>query len=414
MNDILPADLPLWRHLEQMLRDLAVRYGYQEIRFPIVEPTSLFKRTVGEATDIVEKEMYTFTDRNGDSLSLRPEGTASCVRAALQSGLIFQGITRLWYMGPMYRHERPQKGRYRQFHQFSVETFGVADAAMELEQLFMMARLFSELGIQDKVLLELNSLGEPSCREQYTAALVAYLKQHRDLLDVDAARRLDSNPLRILDSKNPALQDVLAKAPKIQDHWSDHSRQHFDQICAGLTAAGIKFSVNPRLVRGLDYYSHTVYEWVTTELGSQGTVCAGGRYDNLVETLGGKPTPAIGFSLGLERLVLLLMQEMTITTDLDVYMILVGDTALTQGIHIAEQLRNAIPQLHMIVNCQGGSFKTQFKRADKSGAAYALIIGEDEVTSQQVALKPLRERTEQRLYSLPDLITYFKEDLLNG
>ncbi len=413
MNDLLPAELSLWQYLEQMLRDLARRYGYQEIRFPIVEPTSLFKRTVGEVTDIVEKEMYTFDDRNGDSLSLRPEGTASCVRAALQHSLL-QGVTRLWYMGPMYRRERPQKGRYRQFHQFSVETFGVADAAMELEQLLMIARLFSELGLRDKVQLELNSLGEPSCRAHYTTALVSYLKQHQSKLDQDALRRLDSNPLRILDSKNPDLQDLLLDAPKIDDYWSEHSRQHFDLICDGLSAAGVSFKVNSRLVRGLDYYSHTVYEWVSTELGAQGTVCAGGRYDSLVETLGGKPTPAVGFSVGLERLVLLLEQQMTLTNDLDVYMILVGEAALNEGLNIAEQLRSALPQLRLAVNCQGGSFKAQFKRADKSGARNALIIGEDELAKQQVALKPLRERSEQRLFSLPDLIAYFKEGLLNG
>ncbi len=409
MSDVLPEHTYLWQHLEATLRDVAHRYAYQEIRMPILEQTALFKRTVGEVTDIVEKEMYTFNDRNGDSLSLRPEGTASCVRAALQGGLLHNAIARLWYMGPMYRHERPQKGRYRQFHQFSVESFGVPGAAMDVEQLLLAYRIMVQLGLTDQVHLKLNSLGSAQCRARYKEALVAYFSQYQDDLDEDCQRRLHTNPLRILDSKNPAMQDMISAAPVLRDYWSEQSLAHFEAVCEGLSLASVPHSIDYRIVRGLDYYCHTVYEWVTDSLGAQGTVCAGGRYDSLVEQLGGKPVPAVGFSIGLERMILLLSEQRQSQYSPDVYLILVGDAALTQGMVLAEQLRLALPTLKLEVNVHGGSVKSQFKRADKSGAAYALVLAEDEVRSGQVAVKSLREQQPQRLLSVDELIEFLKQ-----
>ena len=409
MNDLLPSDLPLWHWLESVCRRVVSQYAYQEIRFPVLEKTALFKRTVGEVTDIVEKEMYTFEDRNGDSLSLRPEGTAACVRAALQGGLLHNAVSRLWYMGPMYRHERPQKGRYRQFHQFGVESFGVSGVRMEVEQLLLTHRLFHELGLLENVSLKINSLGSAACRSEYQTALVAFLRQHEASLDEDSKRRLLTNPLRILDSKNPDVQALLVDAPSLQDYWSDDSRAHFDELCTLLKIVGIDFIVDNTLVRGLDYYCHTVYEWVTDDLGAQGTVCAGGRYDGLVEMLGGKSTPAVGFSIGLERLVLLLQTKKNLSYCADAYCVLVGEAAEHQGMSVAESIRNACPNLNLEVNVKGGSFKSQLKRADKSGAAYALIIGDDELNTGKVTVKNLRHNQEQQHLTLEEVVVLLQE-----
>jgi len=408
MKDILPDQTPLWQFLEQQVRAVLNSYAYQEIRMPIVESTDLFKRSIGEVTDIVEKEMYTFDDRNGDSLTLRPEGTAGCVRAGIENGLLHNQIQRLWYQGAMFRHERPQKGRYRQFHQIGVETFGLAGPDIDLEVLLITARIWKAIGLHD-LQLQINTLGTSEERKAYRDKLVAYLEQFQDQLDEDSQRRLGSNPLRILDSKNPEMQEIVSNAPALIDELGDDSREHFDWICKGLEANGISYVINPRLVRGLDYYSRTVFEWVTDRLGAQGTVCAGGRYDALVSQLGGRETPAVGFAMGMERLVAILEEDGKAEGlgNADIYMVLMGDKAVSEGFRIAEKLRSEIPQLGLQVNCGGGSFKSQFKKADKSGARYALVLGDDELQKGIISLKPLRDNLDQKelpLQSLSDSI----------
>lgn len=396
MNDILPGESSGWQYLEDTLREVVHAYGYQEIRLPLLEQTELFKRSIGEVTDIVEKEMYTFDDRNGDSLTLRPEGTASCVRACMQHGLLHNQVQRLWYAGPMFRHERPQQGRYRQFHQIGIEAFGMAGPDIDAEIIFMSARMWERLGLKGAV-LQINSLGTVAARADYRAALVTYLRQHESRLDEDSRRRLDSNPLRILDSKNPDMLSLIEAAPRLPDYLDAESRQHFSELCALLDAAGLAYQVNPRLVRGLDYYTKTVFEWVTDQLGAQGTICAGGRYDGLVEYLGGRPTPAFGFALGLERL-LALLQAGTADIPLHhphVYLVLNGLQAVQHGMVFAEQLRTAMPGLRLLTNCGNGSFKSQFKRADRSGAGIALVMGDNEVREGTVIIKSLRDETEQ-------------------
>ncbi|MDI5892485.1 histidine--tRNA ligase [Halomonas rhizosphaerae] len=400
MNDLLPEQSVLWQYVEGQVQALMRRYGYAEIRTPIVEQTALFKRSIGEVTDIVEKEMYTFDDRNGDSLTLRPEGTASCVRAAMEHGLLHNQTQRLWYQGPMFRHERPQKGRYRQFHQVGVEAFGLEGPDIDAETILLSARLWKALGLYEHVSLELNSLGSSEARAAYRDTLVAYFEQHHALLDEDSRRRLTSNPMRILDSKNPDMAEMLDAAPRLMDHLDDASRAHFEQLCALLDAAGIDYVINPRLVRGLDYYGRTVFEWTTTALGSQGTVCAGGRYDGLVEQLGGKPTPAVGFAMGIERLVLLLdtlaLVPDTARDELDVYLLPMGEAATAAALLLGERLREALPELRLQLHCGGGSFKSRIKKADRSGARLALLLGEDELAEGSVTLKFLREEREQQ------------------
>ena len=400
MNDILPADSALWQYLESTVAKVLAGYGYQQIRLPIVEPTELFKRSIGEVTDIVEKEMYTFADRNGDSLTLRPEGTAGCVRAMLEHGLLGGGVShKVWYTGPMFRHERPQKGRYRQFHQVGVETFNLGGPDIDAELIILSWRLWRMLGLDEAVTLELNSLGSSADRARYRDDLVAYLRERFDQLDEDSQRRLESNPLRVLDSKNPDTQALLADAPKLADYLNDEARDHFAGLRALLDAAGIPYVVNPRLVRGLDYYGLTVFEWVTDRLGAQGTVCAGGRYDGLVEQLGGKPAPAVGFAMGVERLLLLIETLGKVPAELsrqvDVYLVTLGAETQQPAIRLAEQLRDALPGIRLVVHCGGGSFKSQFKKADKSGALYALILGDAEAAAGQVGFKPLRGDGEQ-------------------
>lgn len=413
MNDLLPTQAPRWQTIETTLRTILESYGYQEIRMPIVEKTELFCRSIGEVTDIVEKEMYTFADRNGDSLSLRPEGTACCVRAGIEHGLFYNQIQRLWYMGPMFRHERPQKGRLRQFHQIGAEVYGLAGADIDAELILMLARFWKLLGLQD-ISLQINSLGSANARAMYREHLVAYFSAQPDLLDEDSKRRLQTNPLRILDSKNPDLQSLIQGAPQLIDHLDAESQAHFAELRAILDAAGISYTVNPRLVRGLDYYNRTVFEWVTQSLGAQGTVCAGGRYDSLVEQIGGQSTPAIGFALGLERLVALLEQQATPVRDTapHAYFILAGNEALVrQGLLFAEQLRDALPQLRILTHCGGGSFKNQFKRADKSGARFALILGEEELANQHITLKFLRQTEAQQTFSLAGLVEYLAQHI---
>ncbi|MBZ9559558.1 MULTISPECIES: histidine--tRNA ligase [unclassified Modicisalibacter] len=399
MNDLLPDESPLWQYFEGQVRTLMQRYGYREIRTPIVEQTALFARSIGEVTDIVEKEMYTFDDRNGDSLTLRPEGTAACVRAAMEHGLLHNQTQRLWYQGPMFRHERPQKGRYRQFHQVGIEAYGLEGPDIDVEVILLSARLWKQLGLFEHVTLELNSLGSPEARAAYRDTLVAYFEQHRDVLDEDSRRRLTSNPLRILDSKNPDMAEMLAGAPQLLDHLDDASREHFAALTARLDAAGIGYRINPRLVRGLDYYSRTVFEWTTTALGSQGTVCAGGRYDGLVEQLGGKPTPAVGFAMGIERLILLLETLELVPAETqrgpDAYLLAMGEGAEAEALLLGERLRDALPGLALQVHCGGGGFKSQIKKADRSGARLALILGEDELAQGQLTVKYLREEREQ-------------------
>lgn len=405
MHDILPDSSPAWQYLESSVRDILGRYGYSEIRMPIVEPTQLFSRAVGEVTDIVEKEMYTFDDRNGDSLSLRPEGTAGCVRAGIEHGLLHNQQQRLWYTGPMFRHERPQKGRYRQFHQVGVETFGMAGPDIDAELIAISARLWETLGLKG-IRLELNSLGTPEARQAYRQILIDYFSAHADQLDEDAQRRLHSNPLRILDSKNPAMRELIDAAPNLQDHLDEESQAHFATLKALLDGMGISYTVNPRLVRGLDYYSRTVFEWITDELGAQGTVCAGGRYDGLVKQLGGRETTACGFAMGLERLLVLMEDQHVALPDRtpDVYLIMAGEAAMQKGFALAEELRSTLPDVRLIVNGGGGSFKAQMKRADKSQARYALILGEDELAKGEIALKPLRDSSaEQQNLAIADL-----------
>ena len=406
MNDCLPEQTGVWQRVESTLRQVVANYGYQEIRTPIVENTALFKRSIGEVTDIVEKEMYTLDDRSGDSLTLRPEGTASTVRAGNEHGLLYNQQQRLWYMGPMFRHERPQKGRYRQFHQFGVETYGLDGPDIDLEVILLSARLWKVFGISDAVTLEINSLGSNEARARYRDALVAFLSEHKDQLDEDSLRRLESNPLRVLDSKNPQVQALVKDAPVLLDHLDEESKQHFSLLCERLTQAGIEFKVNPKLVRGLDYYNRTVFEWVTDSLGAQGTVCAGGRYDGLVEQLGGKSTPAVGFAMGMERLVLLLTTLETINVDAsnaDVYITAMGDEAAGFAMQVAESLRDARPNLRVMMHCGGGNFKKQLKRADKTGAQVAILIGTEEMNAKQVGVKPLRNDKEQVAVSVDAL-----------
>ncbi|MGD8843301.1 MAG: histidine--tRNA ligase, partial [Gammaproteobacteria bacterium] len=414
MNDILPGDSYVWQFVEDTMRSVLESYGYREIRMPVVEKTELFKRSIGEVTDIVEKEMYTFTDRNGDSLTLRPEGTAGCVRACIQHGLVNNQVQRLWYTGPMFRHERPQKGRYRQFYQVGVEVFGLEGPDIDAELLMMTARLWRRLGLQ-QVVLQLNSLGTAAARASFREALVDYLRQHHAELDEDSRRRLETNPLRVLDSKNPDMQALLADAPLLADYIDDRSRDHFEGVCALLDAAGIAYRINPRLVRGLDYYGRTVFEWVTDRLGAQGTVCAGGRYDALVEYLGGNPAPAVGFALGLERLIALLEQQAGIPEqNPHLYVVTVGEQAQRQGLLLSETLREALPALRVLTHCGGGSFKSQFKKADRSGARFALVLGDDEVAKRQAGIKPLREPMEQQTVGfdeLPGRLTQLFENL---
>jgi len=402
MNDCLPSETNTWQMVEAVLRRVASNYGFAEIRMPIVESTALFKRSIGEVTDIVEKEMYTFEDRNGDSLTLRPEGTASCVRAGNQHGLLYNQEQRLWYMGPMFRHERPQKGRYRQFHQFGIEAFGIASADIDAEIIMLSARLWKELGIEEHVTLELNSLGSNEERNAYRDALVEYLQAREDQLDEDSKRRMLSNPLRVLDSKNPDVQAALTDAPKLSDYFGEETQAHFDSLCQCLDSAGIKYQLNDRLVRGLDYYNRTVFEWVTSSLGAQGTVCAGGRYDGLVEQLGGKGTPGFGFALGIERLVLMLTsleKANNIRGQVDAYVIMLGDKVTFKANALAEQWRDEVPTIRLQTHCGGGNMKKQMKRADKSGAQVALILGEDELANNTITVKYLRGQHEQQ--SLP-------------
>lgn len=404
MHDILPDQSPLWRYLEEQVKAALDSYGYRELRTPIVEMTDLFKRSIGEVTDIVEKEMYTFDDRNGDSLTLRPECTASCVRAGIENGLFHNQVQKIWYYGPMFRHERPQKGRYRQFYQIGVEAYGINGPDIDLEIILLSHRFWKLLGLKG-LELQINTLGTPDERKAYRGVLVDYFSNHKDQLDEDSLRRLESNPLRILDTKNPAMKDLVAGAPSLMDHLGVESKAHFESLCKGLDAAGVDYVVNPRLVRGLDYYVLTVFEWVTDQLGSQGTVCAGGRYDGLVEQMGGKPTPGVGFAMGVERLVALLetLEEPVPLTQLDVYLVLVGEGVQQPGLLLAEQLRDKIPSLRLMTHCGGGSFKSQFKKADKSGAKIALILGDDELSQGVIGIKHLRERVEQQQVALTDL-----------
>ena len=406
MHDVLPDDSYRWQAFETVIRQLMAAYGYREIRMPLVESTDLFCRSIGEVTDIVEKEMYTFEDRNGDRLTLRPEGTASCVRAGIQHGLLHNQVQRLWYSGPMFRHERPQKGRYRQFHQFGAEVYGIDTPDIDAELILISARLWQQLGLKG-VRLELNTLGSNEARTEYKQVLVDYLNGHREQLDEDSLRRLETNPLRVLDSKNPAMKAMLDEAPALIDHLDEESKQQFDKLKSSLEEVGISYTINPRLVRGLDYYCKTVFEWVTDELGAQGTICAGGRYDGLVEQLGGKATPAIGFALGMERILALLeSQQQKPLQTVDIYMILIGAASEIKGLQISENIRDAVPGVKMITHCGGGSLKSQMKKADKSGAGIALIIAEDELENEQVTVKYLREKKEQETFSVDELAAF--------
>ncbi|WP_210511638.1 histidine--tRNA ligase [Pantoea ananatis] len=400
MNDFLPADTAIWQRVEDVLKSVLASYGYSEIRLPIVEQTPLFKRAIGEVTDVVEKEMYTFDDRNGESLTLRPEGTAGCVRAGIEHGLLYNQEQRLWYMGPMFRYERPQKGRYRQFHQIGVEVFGLQGPDIDAELIMLNARWWKALGIADHVRLELNSIGSPEARANYRDALVAFLEQHKEALDEDCKRRMYSNPMRVLDSKNPDIQTLLNDAPHLGDYLDVESREHFDGLRALLDDAGIAYTVNQRLVRGLDYYNRTVIEWVTDSLGSQGTVCGGGRYDGLVEQLGGRATPGVGFAMGMERLVLLVQAvnpEFEPARNVDVYVIASGQGVQSAAMQLAEKLRDHLPEMKLMTNFGGGNFKKQFARADKWGARVALVLGEDEQKAGQVVIKDLRNGEQQTL-----------------
>ena len=407
MNDCLPEQTPVWQMLETTLRRVVSSYGYSEIRMPIVEMTNLFQRAIGEVTDVVEKEMYTFNDRNGDSLTLRPEGTAGCVRACIEHGLVYNQERRLWYVGPMFRHERPQKGRYRQFHQFGVEVFGLNGPDIDAELIMLTARLWRELGIEQFTTLQLNTLGSSAERAAYRDALVVFLEQHKESLDEESKRRMYSNPLRVLDTKSPQVQEILQHAPTLADYFGEETKAHFNGLKALLDAAGIAYQVNERLVRGLDYYNYTVFEWVTDSLGAQGTICGGGRYDGLVEQLGGQATPAVGFAMGLERLTLMLetLEKINnLPATVDVYICMAGEGALTAGLLLAEQLRSERPQLRIMTHCGGGNFKKQMKRADKVAARIALILGETEVAEQKVTVKFLRDQVEQQTIAVTALL----------
>jgi len=407
MNDILPSQTPLWQHIESTIRNVLETYGYQEIRVPLLEATELFSRSIGKVTDIVEKEMFTFSDRNGDSLTLRPEGTAGCVRAGIEQALLYNQTQRLWYLGPMFRHERPQKGRYRQFHQIGAEAYGFATADIDAEMILMTARFWQQLGLDD-LELQINSLGTVATRVAYREQLVNYFSDHYNELDTDSQRRLQSNPLRILDSKNPNMQTLINAAPQMLEYLDADSQAHFVTLKQLLDQANISYHVNPCLVRGLDYYNRTVFEWVTPQLGAQSTVCAGGRYDTLVEQIGGQSTPAVGFAIGIERLVLLISQSALQIPDNapDIYFIMVSDKAKSLGFRLAESLRDALPKLRLVTHCGGGSFKSQFKRADKSGAKLALVLGEDEIASCQITLKYLREKRPQISLTQTELVDY--------
>lgn len=411
MNDILPHQTPAWRQIETIFTHCLSQYGYQEIRFPLLESTQLFKRTIGEVTDIVEKEMYTFNDLNGDSLTLRPEGTAGCLRACLEHGLLYNQQQKLWYTGSMFRHEKPQKGRYRQFCQFGVETFGMPGVGIELELIALCQRLWTSLGINHTVELQINTLGELAERHAYKAKLIDYFKAHFDELDEDSKRRLERNPMRILDSKNPELKNLISEAPRLFDSLGVESTKRFNDLCEGLQRLGIAYTINPFLVRGLDYYGHIVFEWVTDRLGSQSTVCAGGRYDALVEHLGGNPTPAVGFAMGVERL-LLLLETMGLTPvankKLSLF-IIANENDITEALTLAETLRDANTDWNIITNTAGGGFKSQFKKADKSGADFALILGEDEIAQGMVGIKNLREYEDQITISQSELPAHFRK-----
>ena len=411
MHDVLPEQTPLWQYAESVIREVLASYGYSEIRLPIVEKTELFKRSIGEVTDIVEKEMYTFEDRNSDSLTLRPEGTAGCLRACLEHGLLHHQTHRLWYYGPMYRHERPQKGRYRQFIQLGVETYGMSSPDIDAELILLMHRLWQKLGIRNKVCLQLNSLGTIAERIAYREVLVDYFEQHKDILDEDSQRRLHTNPLRILDSKNPDMKAVIVNAPELMAYLGADSLAHFKAITTTLEDLGVAYEINTRLVRGLDYYSKTVFEWVTDELGSQGTVCAGGRYDGLVEQLGGKPNHAVGFAMGMERLLALLelRDDIPVAKPVDAYMIRVGEKAEREGLRFAETIRNEIPALKLQVSADGGSFKSQFKKADKMGAEFAIILGDNEVEQGEVSIKCLRKELEQQTMPQNQAISFLQQ-----
>ena len=410
MNDCSPTESLLWQWIEAKVRHVLASYGYSEVRMPIVESTPLFARAIGEVTDVVSKEMYTFWD-NDEQLTLRPEGTAGCVRAAIERGWIYNNEQRLWYMGPMFRHERPQKGRYRQFHQAGVEVFGIANPEIDAELIILTARLWKELGIDQHVSLQLNSIGSLEARANYRSALVAFLENHQDLMSDEEKERLVKNPLRILDTKNEALQEVLNGAPKLLDYLDDESHEHFNQLCSLLDAMGVKYEINPKLVRGLDYYNKTVFEWVTSALGAQGTVCGGGRYDGLVEQLGGHATQGVGFAMGLERLVLLVQEvnkEITLPQAVDLYLVYAGEGTTLNAFQIAEQIRTELPQVRVMTHCSGGKFQKQFKRADKIEAKYALVIGESEVQAKTVVVKDLRNGAEQITLSQVDLIATLK------
>nr|WP_301542100.1 histidine--tRNA ligase [Pseudomonas aeruginosa] len=401
MNDILPEQTPAWRYLERTFAGLLDGYGYSEIRLPILEFTELFARGIGEGTDVVDKEMYTFLDRNGESLTMRPEGTAGCVRAVLEHGLSGGGqVQKLWYTGPMFRYEKPQKGRYRQFHQIGVEVFNLPGPDIDAELIILTWRLWQKLGMADAVTLQLNTLGSSEARARYREALVAYLQERFEQLDEDSQRRMTTNPLRILDSKVESTQALLVGAPTLHDYLDEESIAHFEGLKARLDAVGLRYEINQKLVRGLDYYCRTAFEWVTDKLGAQGTVCGGGRYDGLVSQFGGKPTPGVGFAMGVERLVLLLETLGVIPAELnrpaDLYVCAFGEPAELAALTLAEQLRSAIPGIHLLVNAGAGSFKSQFKKADKSGARFALILGEDEVANRVVGFKPLRDEGEQQ------------------
>lgn len=410
MPDVLPFDTPLWWAFEVKWQKLVESYGYQEIRMPLLEETALFKRSIGEVTDIVEKEMFTLEDRDGISITLRPEGTAGCVRLALEHGLIYNQIQRLWYKGPMFRYEKPQKGRYRQFHHVGIETFGLEGPDIEAEHILMMHRFWKETGVNELIALQINSLGSDASRKAYRAQLVDYFSKYQNDLDEDSKRRLTTNPLRILDSKNASMAQMIQEAPKSHETLDAESRQHFEGLQERLTNGGVPFIVNPRLVRGLDYYNRTVYEWVTDRLGAQGTVCAGGRYDNLVAQLGGDPTLGVGFAMGVERFLLLWKENgFSIETTVDAYLISVGEIPEKQSLKIAEKIRDSYPKIRLITHCGGGNFKNQFKKADKSGAKIAFILGEQELEGASLGVKFLREDRPQESVKMTDLGLFLEQ-----
>ena len=412
MNDVLPDESYRWQYVESILRDIMAAYCYEEIRMPVLEPTALFKRSIGEVTDIVEKEMYTFADRNGDLLSLRPEGTASCVRACIEHNLLYQQAPRLWYIGPMYRYERPQKGRYRQFYQFGIEALGFSSPNVDVEVMAIAWRILKALNLMPYVKLEINSLGTPQCRKQFRQTLVDYFTQYKDQLDEDSLRRLGTNPLRILDSKNPSMQALIEDAPKLADSWNDEAKAHFAAVCVGLEAVGIEYKVNSRLVRGLDYYTHTVFEWTTDQLGAQSAVCAGGRYDGLVTQLGGKDTPAVGFSLGIERLLMLFELQACKSPHPHVYLMSLGDEAQRQALCLAEELRTQFPALRVHFHATDASLKSQFKRADKLQADVAIVLGETELAQGVFGYKHLKKAQEQQSLTKPALIHQLQQEFL--